>query len=391
MVLGALLASALVLMTIAQLERTHGFLFDFKGDLYQAGRAILHGHDPYRPHYLATLAAISRAGGKVSPAFALPVYPAPSLLVAVPFALLPYLTAGLLFLVLMVAALVGGLRLLGVRDWRCIALALVSWPFVFGLDVGALGPVLVLGAGVAWRFRARPWPPAIAIASVVLAKLVPWTLLVWLLVTRRLRTLALTLVIGTVALFGAWAVIGFAGLREYPRMLTNLAFVERGAGVSLVSALLAAGVSGGLAEIMALAVATAILGLSYRSSRGGRDGRALGLTVIAALVASPIVWPHYFVLLFVPIALASPRLSVIWFAPLLTVLDATPSSLVQLLLWVALLAAVAVYVYRSGGADESQPATTRAQPSAWPKTDDALPPAVPSVSHAPLVNPGVTA
>jgi alpha-1,2-mannosyltransferase len=327
MVLVAVIAGALALITIAQLERILGFLFDFKGDLYQAGQAILHGQDPYRPHYLATLAAISRAGGKVSPAFALPVYPAPSLLAAIPFALLPYLPAGLLFLVLMVAAMVCGLRLLGVRDWRCIALALVSWPFVFGLDVGALGPVLVL---------------------------------VWLLVTRRLRTLALTLAIGTAALLGAWAVIGFAGFTEYPRMLANLAFLERGAGVSVVSALMVAGVPGGPAEIAALALATGILGLSYRSARGGNDGRALGLTVIAALVASPIVWPHYFVLLFVPIALASPRLSVIWFAPLFTVLVATPTSLIKVLVWVAVLAAVAVYVYRSDGTQDLAPSANYA-------------------------------
>jgi hypothetical protein len=288
--LGGVGATAIVLITVAHLKSTGGFLFDFHGDLYSAGQAILHGRDPYHPGYLAALAATKHAGGVVSPTFALPVYPAPPLLAAVPFALLPYSVSGALFMILMVGAMISGLRLLGVGDWRCIALALVSWPFVFGLNVGALGPALVLGMGVAWRFRTRLWPPAIAIASVVVAKLFPWTLLIWLAVTRRFRTLALTLTIGALAVFGAWAVIGFAGLSEYPRMLSNLSFLERGAGTSLVTALLAAGIPGGVAEVAALTGAAALLGLAYRfARRPDGDGQALGLTVIAAMTASTIV------------------------------------------------------------------------------------------------------
>jgi len=38
---------------------------------------------------------------------------------------------------------------------------------------------------------------------------------------------------------------------------------------------------------------------------------------VAALVASPIVWPHYLALLLVPIALVSPGLSALWLVPLL--------------------------------------------------------------------------
>jgi hypothetical protein len=348
-VLGTIGATATVLLTIAHLKSTGGFLFDFRGDLYHAGQSILHGRNPYDPGYLAALAAIKHAGGVVSPTFALPVYPAPSLLAAVPFALLPYSVAGGLFMILMVAAMISGLRLLGVRDWRCIALALVSWPFVFGLDVGALGPALVLGTGVSWRFRARLWTPAIAIASVVVAKLFPWTLLIWLGVTRRFRTLGLTVLLGALAVFGAWAVLGFDGLGEYPRMLSNLSFIERGAGTSLVTALLAAGLPGGLAELVALTGAALLLALAYRfARRPDGDAQALGLAVIAAMTASTIVWPHYFVLVFVPIALASPRLSRIWFVPLLTVLFPTPQGLVQVLLWLSVEAAVVIHLCRSG-------------------------------------------
>jgi hypothetical protein len=40
-----------------------------------------------------------------------------------------------------------------------------------------------------------------------------------------------------------------------------------------------------------------------------------GLAILAALTATPIVWEHYMVLLFVPIALASPSFSTAWLIP----------------------------------------------------------------------------
>lgn len=362
----AVLASAVVFAI--RLVQSGALLFDFKGDLFRAGQAILRGQSPYHPRYLAALAELKRAGGMLPSAFAVPVYPAPLLLAAVPFSLLPYLLSGVLFMVLMGGAMISGLRLLGVRDWRCMAVALASWPFLFGLVIGALGPVLVLGIGLAWHFRARLWTPAIAISSVVIAKVFPWTLLVWLFVTRRFRTLALTLVIGIASLFAAWAVIGFAGMSEYPRMLANLSFVERGSGVSLVAALLGAGVPGGVAEVVALAAGLLLLGAAYRfARRPGGEAQALGLSVIAALTASPIVWAHYLVLLFVPIALASPRLSAIWFVPLLSGLipKPNPHSAGQMLFWFSLEATVAVYVCLSPTAVDRKLATVKR--GAWPR------------------------
>ena len=46
--------------------------------------------------------------------------------------------------------------------------------------------------------------------------------------------------------------------------------------------------------------------------------RSFTLALAAALVLSPIVWLDYFALAAVPLALARPRLSVVWFLPLAT-------------------------------------------------------------------------
>ena len=48
---------------------------------------------------------------------------------------------------------------------------------------------------------------------------------------------------------------------------------------------------------------------------GRPDGhrRSFAVVVVACLVASPVVWPFYAALLFVPIAVTWPRLNVVWF------------------------------------------------------------------------------
>jgi hypothetical protein len=356
----------------------HRVFFDFKGGLYNAGLDILHGHSPYLPGFLEHQAAVMRAGGVAlgetsRNAFSIPVYPAPINLAVVPLSLLPFWLAAGLFTLISIAAMVFGLRLLGVRDWRCLALALLSWPFLFSVDLGALGPLLVLGAGVAWRWRDTLWPPAIALASIVVAKLFPWPLGVWLLVTRRYRTLAIAVVIGLVATFAAWAVIGFAGMVQYPRMLSDLSLIQEGRAVSLVAVLLFFGVPAALTKAAALAVTAALLGAAWRfARRPGGDVQAFSLAVIAALTASPIVWEHYMVLLFIPVALISPRLSALWFVPACTPLVLALSVLIapvsksadgsshdtirSAVLWIVLEAIVTWRVCRLGAARAERPA-----------------------------------
>jgi hypothetical protein len=311
-----------VWLAVDLLTTHHRWLYDFRGGLYDAGRAILHGRDPYRADFIAHQAAIMHAGAiaigeTAARSFSLPVYPAPANLAMVPFSLLPYSLAAILFTASSVAALVLALWLLEVRDWRCYVLALISWPFTYGLDLGALGPLLVLGVAVIWRWRDRILPPALAVASIVIAKVFPFPLAIWLLMTRRYRQFALALVLGLAITFGAWAVLGFAGLTAYPAMLSNLSFIQEGRSDSLVAALLAVGMPAGLAQALAFLTAGALLILAWRFARTpGGQRQSFGLTVMAALTASPIVWDHYLVLLLVPVALLSPRWSRLWLLPL---------------------------------------------------------------------------
>src|ERR1019366_4452808 len=110
-------------------------------------------------------------GETAATAFSIPVYPAFANLLVVPFSLLPFALSAVLYTLASAVAMVGGIWLLGVRDWRCLILSLISWPFLFGAYLGAIGPFLVLGVGTAWRWRQRVFPPALAIASIVAAKI----------------------------------------------------------------------------------------------------------------------------------------------------------------------------------------------------------------------------
>jgi hypothetical protein len=297
------------------------FLLDFKGGLYGAGEAILHGRNPYDPGYFAHQAALQHAGGKPETIIYLPVYPAPALLAATPFALLPYPVAGVLFALLSIGALMLSLRLLGVSDWRCYALAFAPWPVMHGFLLGALTPLLCLGVAAAWYYRNHLLAPAVAVAAVVVAKLFLWPLVLWLAFTRRLRAAALAVAIGVSVTAAAWAAIGFDGLREYPRMLSDLASISEGVGVSPVSALLAMGIGAGAAKAVALGLALALIGLGWHLRKGlDGDRRFFVLAVTAGLVSSPMVWPHYLALLVVIVALASPRFSLLWLVPLVSYL-----------------------------------------------------------------------
>jgi hypothetical protein len=186
----------------------------------------------------------------------------------------------------------------------------------------------------------------------VAAKLFLWPLGLWLLATRRLRTTAVAALVTIVGVLAAWAVIGFDGLSTYPRMLSDLSTVEAAAGVSLVSVGKAIGISRTVSELASLAAAAALLAATWRIASSGAeqgDRRALGLAVIAGLLASPLVWPHYLSLVIVPIALLSPRLSPLWFVPLLAWLapiELTGGSLANMLPYLAIEAIVGAALLR---------------------------------------------
>jgi hypothetical protein len=248
------------------------------------------------------------------------VYPPGPAVAAIPFRLFSFDVAAVLFGLLLVASVVLTLRLLGVRDWRCYGIVFTWIPVLASVRLGAISILLTLGTALAWRYRDHAYLGAAAVAAIVAAKLFLWPLALWLAVTGRVRQAIVAVGAAFAVTFAAWAVIGFQGLRDYRAMLETLSDLVGPNSYSLAALSRALGLSETAVQFLpALVGGAALVGvvLIARRSAPDREARALIVALAAALALSPIVWTHYFALLIVPIALASPRLSPIWLLPLL--------------------------------------------------------------------------
>jgi hypothetical protein len=281
------------------------YAFDFHGALWQAARDVLDGRNPYPPPTAAGVAPGDRF-----------VYPPPVALLLLPFGLLPFPAAAALMTVALIGAVAATLAVLGVRDWRCYGAAYLSIAVLHDVRLGALTPLLALGLALVWRWREQA-RAAVPLALIMVAKLFLWPLTVWLVATGRARAALRGALLAVLASALGWAMIGFAGFGEYPRLLTVLSDAEQGRGYSLVSAGLWLGLGPAAARALAVAAGAALLGFCWREGRRGFDERSLALALAAALALSPIVWLHYFVLLLVPIAIARRTFGAIWLIPAL--------------------------------------------------------------------------
>jgi hypothetical protein len=278
-----------------------------------AAEAIVHGHSPYPGLHDPILE--DQKGY---------VYPPQLALFLVPLTVLPVAAAAFLAAMGSIACVVGTLRIVGVRDWRCYAAAVLWMPSMSGVLHANLSLPLALATAVAWRYRDSVWPPAAALGLAVSAKLFVWPLLVWTVATRRLRATALALVIGFVVTLAAWAVIGFDGLTGYPALLRRLNEIQAANSYSFVGMSSKLGLGTGVGDALTFLVGGALLVGCVVLARRGDDVRSFTCAVAATLALSPIVWLHYFALLLVPVAVARPRLSLLWFAPLLLWISPRP-------------------------------------------------------------------
>jgi hypothetical protein len=142
-------------------------------------------------------------------------------------------------------------------------------------------------------------------------------LVAWLLVTRRWRAAATAGATAATLWLVGWALIGFHGFTGYPHLLSLLTDIESNRGYSAVAYANLIGITGRAADLAPYALGVCLLGAMWVVSRRreGADEAAFLLGVLVLLAFSPIVWHHYFVLLFVPLAIYCPRFAPIWLLP----------------------------------------------------------------------------
>ena len=185
----------------------------------------------------------------------------------------------------MVLAAPATLALLGVREWRCYAIALLWFPVVFGIQTANVTGLLALSTAAVWRYRDRPAAAGAMTGVVVALKLYMWPLALFLLFTRRLKAAVIAVVSTCLFVFVPWSWDGFAGLTGYPHRMLAFEVATRGNSYTL-GALLAPTMGWTVAHAAMLLAGAALVVLLWRCRS---DEARMVVTLAATLVLSPVV------------------------------------------------------------------------------------------------------
>ncbi len=287
---------AFIVAAMARRPDTLGY--DFQAYVQAADR-LLAG----QPLYDLT---VEVAGG-----FAIYLYPPTFALAVVPFALLPEPVATWAWTAFLVAAFLAGVAILPVRPgvrWAIVGLAAVSWPFLYSVKLGQVGPLLFLAFAVGWRTLDRAVPLGISVAAGALIKVQPALLFGWMIVTRRWRAFAVGLLACAVAAAAATLVVGLATWGDYVELLRRVSQpVTTPHNMTAGAVAYRAGLDGGAASVIQLVAmaATAVVTLYAWVRRDAATGFVVG--VVASQLLSPLLWDHYAMLLLIPVALLLER------------------------------------------------------------------------------------
>ena len=299
------LSPLVVLLSLRHFLSLHVIAIDFRDAYWWAGHQVLHGRSPYHP-----------SAGQIASAIVF-VYPPLAALLFAPLALLPASLAGVLFTVFCVVCLGLALRIVGVRGWRVYAAVAIWSPVVTAWQAANLTLPFALGLALVWRYRDRPVVVGALVAVLVSIKPFVWPLGLWLLATRRHRAVVVAVAGAAIVNLAGFAIIGIDQLQALINASNAVIKVLRGMGYGVESVVSSAGLAFGLGEAAMIALAVIVAVLIVRAGRAANDQAGFALSVLLMLVASPIVDFHYFALLAVPLAVAHPRLRVVWLVPLL--------------------------------------------------------------------------
>lgn len=244
------------------------------------------------------------------------VYPPQLVLALLPLTPLPIDVVALLAAALMLALTALTLWLLDVRDPRCYAAAALWMPVASGTVLANVSIPLAFALAVVWRYRDRLWLPALTLGLAVSAKLLLWPIALWMLATRRLRTLAAAVAVGVGVTVVSWAAIRFDGFRAYPDLLARLSDIQAGNSYSFAGMAAAVGLDRAAGQVAGVLVGAGLLVAAALLARRGEAVRPFTCATASILALSPIVWLHYLVVLLVPMAIARPRFSALWLLPI---------------------------------------------------------------------------
>ena len=184
-----------------------------------------------------------------------------------------------------------------------VLLAGLSWPFVYAIKLGQVGPLLFLLFAIGWRGLDRTLRLGVSGRLGAAIKIQPAIVLVWALLTRRWTAavvgagvLAALAVVATIIVgFGAWSDFLTLITRVSDPITTPHNFTPGAVAYQL-------GISRDIAALLQwVSMALAALVFVVAALRLGAVPSYL-VAVIASQLLSPILWDHYALLLLLPVA-----------------------------------------------------------------------------------------
>ena len=284
-------------------QGSEGFAYDYAA--YDAAARRLLASEPL---YLPDTVTAYQVGAYEG----LYLYPPPVALAFTPLAFLPAADAANLWFAFHVILLGVGCLVLPVSPTARLAtfaVAAVSYPVLFDLNLGNISVVVYALTAIAWAAMGGPLAAA-AHAFLVLLRL-PFIAFgaLWLF-QRRWRTIAQTAIAGMVIVLISAIVVGASTYVDYVKILTGLPDVSTGEhNFSLKSVALDAGLGVGIANALLLGgVVVSLVAIWFAGTRRDAD-TAFVVTAVATLLTAPFLHPHYLVILLVPAAFLFDRLS----------------------------------------------------------------------------------
>ena len=300
--LGRALGSLFPVLALATVALFAGATLTVAGDTlgydvlaYHAAAArVLEGKPAYDTSFEA-------AGG-----FGLFYYPPTFVPLVLVFGLLPATAATWAWIAGLGAAFGAGVGCLPVSRqtrWLVVLLAGLSWPFLYALKLGQVGPLLFLAFAAGWRWLDRPAVLGVTGAIGAAIKIQPGLVLVWAVLTRRWAAAAWGAVVLVVLAALATLVAGVQSWSDFLLLVTRVAdqvttphnFTPGAVAYQL-------GMPRDAAAVLQWAVMALVVALVVAAALRLRPVPSYLVAVVASQLLSPILWDHYALLLLLPVA-----------------------------------------------------------------------------------------
>jgi hypothetical protein len=239
-------------------------------------------------------------------AFGLFYYPPPFVLLAAPLAFVDPTIAAFAFTAILLVTFGLAVAILPVSAtirWLILLLGGLSWPLVYAIKLGQVGPILLLTFAVGWRWMDNPKRLGIATAVGTAIKIQPALLFGWALLTGRRRAVVVGVVSLAVLALAATLVAGPSAWIDQATLLARVSkpidtphnftpgrvAFEAGAGQAL---------AWGVQILNWVLVAVVVLWATLRCA----PVASYLAIVVASQLISPILWDHYALMLLLPVA-----------------------------------------------------------------------------------------